>query len=101
MAEPLAEITTNNSGTKSVLVCLGERKREVSFTCHSSYQEGLEALGIAVRDVYSDVLKGEEDLIFQFKREEWNGEFTDLCGPVPDQAVLLVVVAGPKKEVSK
>ncbi len=92
MAEPRPDDapknTTDNSGTKSVLVCLGERKREVSFACHSSYQE-LEALSVAVRDVYSDVLKGEEDLIFQVKGKEWNGEFIDICGPVPDRAVLL------------
>ena len=53
-------------------------------------------LGVAVREVHSDVLKGEEELIFQVKREEWDGEFTDLCGPVTDRAVLLAVVAGPR-----
>ena len=58
-------------------------------------------LGVAVREVHSDVLKGEEELIFQVKREEWDGEFTDLCGPVPDRAVLLAVVAGPSEEVRK
>jgi hypothetical protein len=94
--------TIDNSATKSVLVCFGERKREVSFTYQaSSHQEQLEAVGVAVREVYSDVLKGEEELILQDKREEWDGEFTDLCGPVPDRAVLLAVVAGPSKEVSK
>ena len=40
------------------------------------------------------MLKGEEDLIFQVKREEWDGEFTDICGPVPDRAVIKAVVSG-------
>ena len=78
------------------------KEKGISFTYQgSSYQEQLEALGVAVGEVYSDVLKGEEEIIFQVKREEWDGEFTDLCGPVPDRAVLLAVVAGPSEEVRK
>ena len=92
--------TSYNSGSsplKSVFVCLAERKREVSFTCQGNE---LEALSVAVREVYSDVLKGDENLIFQVKREEWSGDL--VCDPVPDRAVLMVVIenAGPNKEVS-
>ena len=100
---PSTSKTSDNSGSsplKSVLVCLAERKREVSFTCQGNE---LEALSVAVCEVYSDVLKGDENLIFQVKREEWSGEFTDLvCDPVPDRAVLMVVIenAGPNKVVS-
>ena len=85
---------SSTNRTKSVLVCLGERKRDVSFTCNGSYQDELKALDAVTREVYSDVLKGGEDILFQVKREEWGGEFTDISAPVPDRAVLMAVVSG-------
>lgn len=60
---------------KSVLVCLGERKREVSLASGNKTKE-LKTLRAAVRGVYSDMLHGNETIIFQLKREEWGGEFT-------------------------
>ena len=99
---PECSVRTDSERKKSVLVCLGERKREVSFvTGHGE----LETFTTAVRKVYSDVLvQGDETVVFQLKREEWGGEFTDLEGEtVPDRAVIRAVVvheqAGSSKEV--
>ena len=39
--------TTTETATKSVLVCVGERKREVSFSYQGSYVDEMKALGVA------------------------------------------------------
>ena len=85
---------------KTALVCLGDRKREVEFAEGSN-----EAFNSAVFDAYSDVLVGNEKIVFQLKREDWAGEFIDMVAgsPVPDRSVLRAVVVekgGPSEEVS-
>ena len=77
---------------KTVLLCLGDRKREVAFAS----KDGREALTRAVREVFNDVLSDDDDsdgqLLLEIKNEEWNGEFVDLVSEVPDRSVLKVVV---------
>lgn len=82
---------------KTALVCLGDRKREIQFV------EG--AFHNAVFKAYSDVLGGNEHIIWQLKREDWAGEFIDMeaDSPVPDRSVVrAVIVGGPSssEEVS-
>ena len=79
---------------KKVLVCLGDRKREVIFTA--------DIMG-AVRSSFSDVLLAAHDgrpakFILQLKNEEWGGDFLDVAdeSEVPDRSVLKVI---PSNEV--
>lgn len=56
-----------------VLVCLGEHKREVKFSKNSEFED-------AVFDVFGDILgRNGTVLLFQVKREGWDGEFVDLA----------------------
>ena len=76
---------------KEVLVCLGERKRGVSFASGDPDEER-EALLQAIVEAFVDV-KIRDDLVLQLKSEEWGGEFVDLKAnqEIPDRAVLKVV----------
>ena len=98
---------------KTVLVCFGERKREVTFSSESE-KEGadLEALLDEVKKVFDDVLAPEgitnKQLILQTKSEEWCGEFLDSRGQISDKSVVKVVLnkqigeggSGIKQDVS-
>ena len=61
---------------KEVLVCLGERKRGVSFASGDPDEER-EALLQAIVEAFVD-MKIRDDLVLQLKSEEWGGEFVDL-----------------------
>ena len=65
----MATPQTSSGAQKSVLACMGDRKREVIFT-----EEG--SLLSAVRETFADVLQGDEEILLQVKHEDWNGEFT-------------------------
>lgn len=77
---------------KTVLVCLGERKREVRF------EDGDNLLDEVVR-IYKDVLPagvGYKGITLQLKREDWSGEFVDVTPEsVPDKCVLKVILPQP------
>ena len=86
---------------KKVLVCLGERRREVSFAAGNEKEDGgdVKALLDATGEVFADVLtstsQGErEKLILQMKSEDWDGEFVDAEGEIPDKAVLRALRTG-------
>ncbi len=71
-----------DTGSKAVLVCLGERKREVCFRANSTEEEEWKAFMDAVRCTFADVLPGSSsgssgNLIVQLKNENWEGEFVD------------------------
>ncbi len=84
--------------TKTVLVCLGERKREVSFEFSSDNIEDSEvkALLTQLGEVFSDVLSADkirlDQLVLQYKNEDWNGEFIDAMGPICNKSVIRAVV---------
>lgn len=81
---------------KKVLVCLGERKREVVFADDG---EDMKPLLDAIRDVFSDVLgDNSNELILQVKHEEWSGKFVDLTGRVPDRSGLKAVLVAPSHD---
>ena len=80
---------------KTVLVCLGERKRAVTF--RSGGGNEVESLLESVKEVYKDVLGDKcEQLLLQSKSEKWQGEFVDIqSGPIFDQSVLKASVVIP------
>ena len=79
---------------KSVLVCLGERKRGVSFSCGKDSEEERAAIIEAVKEAYKDVSKFDGDLVLQIKSELWEGEFLDLATGevIPNKAVLRAIL---------
>ena len=84
---------------KKVLVSFKERKREVTFL--SGKDGDIVPLLDAVGQVFADVLPSEnptEKLIVQVKNEEWDGEFTDAVGEIPDKSVVKVVRVGEFRE---
>ena len=96
---------------KKVLVCFGERKREVTFTSATEKDGDVKAVMEAVSEVFADVLDSSDnptrDLILQIKNEAWNGEFLDVKGEIPDGTVLRAVFmkqgecsAGTRTDVS-
>lgn len=72
MAEKIVE--------KHVLVCLGERRREVVFNSNGNIAEEKKSLLIALREAYNDVSQLHEDaeIVLQVKSEAWGGEFIDI-----------------------
>ena len=96
MDAPTSSAAIDRLPQKTVLVCLGERKREVVFTDDG---EDRKPLLDAIREVFSDVMgDGSNELILQIKREEWSGEFVDLSGRVPDRSVLKAVPVVPSHD---
>lgn len=100
------------SRVKKVLVCFGERKREVIFASETETAGGdvkavLEAVGEVFADIFDSSDNPTRDLILQVKNEAWNGEFLDVKGEIPDGAVLRAFTmkqvesaAGTQAEVS-
>ncbi len=87
------------SVTKTVLVCLGERKREVSFSCIRSNEEeetDVKALLKKLGKVFCDVLSADkirlDQLVLQYKNEDWSGEFIDAMGSISDKSIIRAVV---------
>ena len=77
---------------KTVLVCLGEHKREVKFSVTGTEKKELEE---AVFDVFADVLDRDgTSLLCQVKSEGWAGEFVDLGegDTIPNGSIVKAVV---------
>ena len=83
---------------KSVLVCVGERKRPVTLANDSSVNE----LKLAIVREYQNILPRSSSstdqsvadrLVLQIKSEDWGGIFVDLKDEddYPDKSVLRVV----------
>ncbi len=104
---PAAACSSNTSTTtgevKNVLVCIGERKRAVSFPVQTSPKAELQALLTAIANVFEDVIpKATAHLALQLKNEKWGGEFLDVVegGVIPDKSVLRVFQDSQVCEVS-
>ena len=68
---------------KTVLVCVGERRRPVQFSGFN------QQLCTAVRKAFSDVITPTDEVFLQVKDETWGGMFIDLVDQdVPDRSVL-------------
>ena len=87
-----------SSSSKSVLVCLGESRRPVSFRRGDTAATERKALVLSVASAFEDVFDAEppspSNLLLQLKSEEWGGEFVDLKSdePIPDRSVLRIVL---------
>ena len=81
--------------TKSVLVCIGNINRPVTFS-EGSASEEKEALFDGIKTAFSDILDNNPITkpVFLVKNEEWRNEFVDIgSGIIPDRAVVRVVEA--------
>ena len=83
-------------GTKSVLVCLGEHKRPVTFAASSDASLEKKDLQKAIAVAFEDVIGKSADpgsLLIQLKNEGWAGEFVDVSegAPIPDSSVVRAV----------
>lgn len=79
---------------KKVLVIFEERRREVTFFGRSAKEGDIAPLLDAIGQVFADLLPSEtptHQLILQTKNEDWNGEFVDAEGEIPDKSVVKVV----------
>lgn len=66
-------------GSKVVLVCIGEHKREVRFKADDVVENERKNIEQAIAVVFSDVVDVEnKSLLLQVKNEGWNGEYVDL-----------------------
>ena len=91
---------------KKVLVCLGERKREVTFlsegTDNPTISDGKRLMSETCT-VYGDLLTDDEKerLILQLKSEDWEGVFVDVTdgASIPDKSVLKAIVDKPRSEI--
>lgn len=72
---------------------MGKRKRDVAFFKQKQ-------LLLTVKEVFSDVLGVDEELLLQLKREDWSVKFTDIVGSdcIPDRSVLKAVVVSKEEE---
>ena len=80
---------------KTVLVCLGERKREVRFKAEgaSDLEELLKSISEVFEDVFTQERISASQLIISVKNEDWNGEFLDATGDIPDKSVVKAIVS--------
>ena len=81
------------SPEKTVLCCLRERRREVTYRKEDGKAEIL-TLTEAVRSVFSNVIADSSCLILQKKNETWEGGFVDIqeAESIPNHAVIRGVV---------
>ena len=82
--------------SKTVLVCIGERKRPVHFS--ASDIDETSALMLAIREVFQDIIAEDTEIVLQMKDEEWAGEFVDIQSgnaTIPDKSVVRVVMQRP------
>ena len=75
---------------KSVLVCVGERKRAVSFSSPTGGGEKMRLLA-AANQVFGDITHFEDDAVVQVKSEAWGGEFVDVTDVIPDMAIVRIL----------
>ena len=81
---------------KSVLVCIGNVNRPVSFLEGDDNEDEKKHLYEAIKNKFSDILDNNsvKKPIIMVKSEEWNNEFVDIgSNPIPDRAVVRVVEA--------
>ena len=73
---------------KTVLICLGERKRQLTF-CGDN-----EELCRRVKILFSDVVPKDKSVILQLKHEDWEGQFMDVRNDtvICNRSVLRAVV---------
>lgn len=77
---------------KKVLLCLGKRKRAVSFNSDKS-ESDKSVLTKKVREEFGDILEEDQtEIIIQVKDEEWN-DWVDLKdgADVPEKSVIQVL----------
>ena len=80
---PKCTMSEEDTRIKTVLVCVGERRRPVQFS--GSNQQ----LCTAVRKAFTDVITPTDGVFLQIKDETWGGMFIDLVDQdVPDRSVL-------------
>lgn len=88
----------------NVLVCFGEHKRPVTFTCLSDPKADRKRLEEAVINKFHDVMvetrssRSGLSLLLQIKSEGWGGEFIDLPedAELPDGSVLRAIILEPQ-----
>lgn len=74
--------------TKTVLVCVGERRRPVTLSSSASLSD----LETSIRSAFADVLNLSTSIVLQVKDEAW-GLFIDLQNDeFPDRSIVNVVV---------
>ena len=79
------------STTRTVLVCIGERKRPVVINHDQNKKSQWFDL---IKAAFADVLKEKpiRKPVIQLKSEEWHGQFLDFQGDsLPDRAVVRVI----------
>ena len=90
-------MTADNISSKTVLVCIGERKRPVNFSAASDDETS--ALLSAIRDEFRDIITEDTEIVLQLKDEEWAGEFVDIIRSdnaiIPNKSVVRVVMQKP------
>lgn len=85
--------------TKTVLVNMGENTRVVVFATSSDVNDA-EALAVAIKTTFADILLPNQTFFVQIKSEEWAGVFVDLLErEIPDKSVVKAIVQAPKTEV--
>jgi hypothetical protein len=77
------------STTRTVLVCIGERKRPVEIS-QNEKRKLFDVFKVAFADVLEE--KPIAKPVIQLKSEEWNGQFVDFRGDsLPDRAVVRII----------
>ena len=85
--------------TKTVLVNMGENTWVVTFATSSDVNDA-EALAVAIKTTFADILLPNQTFFVQIKSEEWAGVFVDLLErEIPDKSVVKAIVQAPKTEV--
>ena len=79
------------STTRTVLVCIGERKRPVAINHdQNEKRKWFDTIKVAFADVLEE--KPIRKPVIQLKSEEWHGQFVDFQGDsLPDRAVVRVI----------
>lgn len=85
---------------KKVLVSVGENRRIVSFSSTPASTD-VEVLSKAIKEMFGDVLKSDQEFFIQVKNEEWGGFFLDVLDQeIFDKAVINVLLKPKTHEVS-
>ena len=81
-----------DSAEKTVLVTVKENRRIVSFSSEPGSTDA-DVLSKAVKEVFGDVLKLNQDFFIQVKKEQWSGMFIDVLDEdIVDKAIVNVIV---------